>query len=223
MTTVIDTQRADIGTPTTVPGTELRLTSKQVWDAIAKASFAVVSYVTPRGEPRSSGVMYRVMRRRLFVAVGTESWKARHVSTGQRVSVTVTVPRGGILSLVLPIPPATVSFSARALMHPPGSADVTPIMKELAAILPEDRQKEACLMELAPEGFFLVYGVGVPLLRMRDPDRSRARVPVAERPLSVRNPPVVLNRLVAPILGGPYGERGQWRPVAKQRKTSRAA
>ena len=35
-----------------------RLTSEQVWRALTRASFAVVSYVTPTGEPRSSGVVY---------------------------------------------------------------------------------------------------------------------------------------------------------------------
>ncbi len=30
-----------------------RLTSEQVWQAVARASFAVLSHVTPAGEPRS--------------------------------------------------------------------------------------------------------------------------------------------------------------------------
>ena len=36
-----------------------RLTTKQVWHQVAKGSFAVLSYVTPAGEPRSSGVLYK--------------------------------------------------------------------------------------------------------------------------------------------------------------------
>ena len=38
-----------------------------------------------------------------------------------RVAVTVPVRRGGILSLVAPIPPATVSFHGTAVVHPAGS------------------------------------------------------------------------------------------------------
>jgi hypothetical protein len=34
-----------------------RLASEQVWQALAKASFAVVSYVTPSGDPRYCGVV----------------------------------------------------------------------------------------------------------------------------------------------------------------------
>jgi hypothetical protein len=48
--------------------TAARLTTEQVWDRLADGSFAVVSYVTPAGEPRSSGVLYKSVGRRLYVA-----------------------------------------------------------------------------------------------------------------------------------------------------------
>src|SRR6476619_3190409 len=89
------------------------LTSEQVWRQIAKASFAVLSHVTLAGEPRSSGVVYRTLGRRLYVAVAPDSWKAQHVALDGRVSLTVPVRRGGLLALVMPIPPATVSFHGR--------------------------------------------------------------------------------------------------------------
>ncbi len=63
-----------------------RLTSEQVWCALAGASFAVVSYVTPTGEPRSSGVVYATAGRRLYVAVASDSWKARHIAASGRVA-----------------------------------------------------------------------------------------------------------------------------------------
>ena len=34
------------------------LTTEQVWQQVAKATFAVLSHVTPSGEPRYSGVVY---------------------------------------------------------------------------------------------------------------------------------------------------------------------
>jgi len=40
------------------------LTSEQVWQALTKASFAVLGYVTLSGEPRSSGVVYNTVGRR---------------------------------------------------------------------------------------------------------------------------------------------------------------
>ena len=65
------------------------LTSDEVWQAISKGSFAVVSYVTPGGEPRSSGVVYATIDRRLYVAVAPDSWKARYIAATGRVAVTV--------------------------------------------------------------------------------------------------------------------------------------
>jgi hypothetical protein len=80
-----------------------RLTAEQVWDALARASFAILGFVTPSGEPRSSGGVHKLIGRRLYV-----------------VTVTVTVRRGGLLSLVAPIPPATIDFHATAILHQAG-------------------------------------------------------------------------------------------------------
>jgi hypothetical protein len=155
-----------------------RLTSEQVWHELAKASFAVISYVTPEGEPRSSGVVYKTVGRRLYLAVAPDSWKARQIKAGGQVAVTVPVRRGGLLSLLLPIPPATVSFHARAVVHPAGELDLGAISHSLESLLPAERRADACVIELLPEGTFLAYGLGVSLAEMRNPVIARARVPV---------------------------------------------
>jgi hypothetical protein len=157
-----------------------RLTNEQVWHQLAKASFAVLSHVTPAGEPRSSGVVYRAVGRRLYIATAPDSWKARHIAASGRVAVTVPVRRGGLLSLVLPIPPATVSFHATAVVHPADSPGVRPLLKELASLLPQERQVSAAVIEVVPEGRFVTYGVGVSLRQLRDPVAAGARVPVIQ-------------------------------------------
>ena len=157
-----------------------RLTTEQVWHQIAQASFAVIGYVTPAGEPRSSGVVYKSIGRRLYVAVAPDSWKARHVAASRRVAVTVPVRRGGLLSLVAPIPPATVSFHATAIVHPAGAPQVRPLLKELGSLIPVERRTSACIIEIAPEGAFLTYGLDVSLSKMRDPAAARARVSVTQ-------------------------------------------
>src|SRR5215211_3700398 len=167
MTTTIQDQQASVAT-------------EQVWRALAKASFAVLSQVTPAGEPRSSGVLYKAIGRRLYVAVGADSWKARHIAANRRVAVTVPVRRGGVLSLLAPIPPATISFHGTAIVHPAGSPQVRPLLKELGSLLPAERRTSACLIEILPEGAFLTYALGVPLRRLRDPAAARARVPVSQ-------------------------------------------
>jgi Pyridoxamine 5'-phosphate oxidase len=162
------------------PPVVAQLTTEQAWHQVAKGSFAVLSHVTPAGEPRSSGVLYKTIGRRLYIATAPDSWKARHVAASGRVAVTVPVRRGGILSLVAPIPPATVSFHATAIVHPADSPEVRSVLKELASLLPAERQASARIIEVIPEGSFVTYGVGVSLTQMRDPAAARARVPVTQ-------------------------------------------
>lgn len=159
--------------------TSTRLETARVWMELDRASFAVIGYVTPTGEPRSSGVVYKTAGRRLYAVVAPDSWKARHIRAAGRVSVTVPVRRGGVLALVMPIPPATISFHATAIVHPAGSLKIASISKELESLLPRDRRDAGVVIELIPEGEFLTYGVGVPLLDMQNPELSRATVPVA--------------------------------------------
>ena len=159
-------------------GTAARLTSEQVWNKVAAQSFAVLGYVTPRGEPRASGIIYKILGRRLYVAVAPDSWKARHIAVSGRVSVTVPVRRGGILSLVAPIPPATVSFHGTAIVHPAGSPEVRPLLEKLGALLPAERRASASIIEIVLEDSFVTYGLGVSLEKMRDPSAARSRVRV---------------------------------------------
>jgi hypothetical protein len=144
-----------------------------------EASFAVVSYVTPTGQPRSSGVVYTMVGRRMFVVVGVDSWKARHITLSGRVAVTVPVRRGGIMSLLFPIPPATVSFHGSAVVHAAASPQGQRVLAKLARMLPPERQEACAVIEISPEGSFLTYGVGVPLMSMRRPELAKGRVPVA--------------------------------------------
>ena len=154
------------------------LTSERLWREIERRSFAVLSYVTPSGDPRSSGVVYAAARHRLYVAVAPDSWKALHIPATDRVAVTIPVRRGNVLSLVLPIPPATISFHARAVVHPQGAIDVASLSSELAVLVPPERLAACKIVEIFPEGRFLTYGIGTPLLRLRDPAAARASVPV---------------------------------------------
>ena len=151
---------------------------EQIWRAISNASFAVISYVTPSGEPRSTGVVYATAGRHLFMAVAPDSWKGKHIAANGRVSVTVLVRRGGLMSLLFPIPPATISFPGTATVHPTGWLQQSPVARHLQRFVPRERQDAARIVEIIPEGTFLTYGVGVSLTAMRHPDISLTRVPV---------------------------------------------
>jgi hypothetical protein len=155
-----------------------RLTAADVWRAIGKHSFAVMSHVTASGEPRSSGVVYGTDRGHVLVVVAASSWKARTIADGQLVAMTIPVRRGGILSLLFPIPPAAISFRARASVGEPCMLDRAALPPKFARLLPPPLA-ESCVITLTPEGHFLTYGIGVSLMAMRDPEAALARVPVA--------------------------------------------
>jgi hypothetical protein len=93
--------------------------------------------------------------------------------------MTVLVRRGGLLSLVAPIPPATISFHAAAVIHPAGSAEARSLLKELGSRIPAERQVSGSIIEVVPEGEFLTYAVGVPLRKMLDPAGAQAHVAVS--------------------------------------------
>jgi Pyridoxamine 5'-phosphate oxidase len=154
------------------------LTSEQVWQAITKRMFAVISYTTPSGDPRCSGVVYKVIGHRIYTAVAPRGWKARHIAAGGRAAVTVPVRRGGILSLVAFIPPATVTFHGQAVVHPAGSSQARALVTELGSLIPAERRAFASIIEIRPEGEFLTYGLGVSLRKMLDPAAAQARVAV---------------------------------------------
>jgi hypothetical protein len=159
------------------PRQESRLTSEQVWNSLERASFAVLSHVTAAGEARSSGVVYATAGRRLYVAVAADSWKARQVAANGRVAVTVPVRRGGLLALLFPIPPATISFHGTAIVHPAGNVLTGAAPRQLASLLPAERRASSRIIEIIPEDHFLTYGIGVSLMQMRSPVAARARVP----------------------------------------------
>lgn len=153
--------------------------ANEVWRDLRKRSFAVIAHVNDEGEARSSGVVYALVGHRMYVAVAPDSWKARALHTGDQVSVTVPVPRGGLLSMLFPIPPATISFHARVTVHPSGTVTRSSLPKELQPLLPKTDGLPMCMIELAPEGAFLTYGVGVSLMQMRDPAVAAGHVPTA--------------------------------------------
>ena len=163
---------------TLVPQTHDLMSGAEVWDALRQHSFAVVSYSTPTGDPRSSGVVYGVLDDHLYVAVAPDSWKARHIASSGRVAVTVPVRRGGLLSLVFPIPPATISFHGSAAVLPADSERGRAVLDQLHALLPPERRTTAVLLELTPQDVFVTYGIGVSLSQMRHPEVARARIPV---------------------------------------------
>lgn len=161
-----------------IEGTAVGPSAGYVWAELAKASFAIISWVTASGDPRSSGVVCGFVERHLYFVTAPDSHKARRIMDGQAVAVTVCVRRGGLLSLLMSIPPATISFHARAIVHPAGSFELKAVSTKLEALVPKGR-RDGLLVELVPEDSFLTYGIGVSMKAMLDPVAALRHVPVA--------------------------------------------
>jgi hypothetical protein len=157
----------------------LKLSAEQVWETVEKELFAVVGMVTAKNEARTVGVVYIVRERKLYIATGSETWKARHIAANPQVSVTIPIAKRVAVMPWMKIPQATITFqgTARVLNH----ADVPP--EVLNAILRGSVDDPAliagmCLIEITPVGEFITYGVGIPLMDMREPEKARGRAPV---------------------------------------------
>ena len=155
------------------------ITTSAVWAEIERQRFAVLSYVTPRAEARSAGVVYVVVDRRLYARVAADSWKARHIRLNPHVALNVTIPKRVPFMPWIKIPAATIALQGRARVIPSEEADPR-VLGALGRAVPSHSElmERTSIIEVEPVGHFLTYGVAVPLLAMRDPKTARGRVPV---------------------------------------------
>ncbi|MBT8451314.1 MAG: pyridoxamine 5'-phosphate oxidase family protein [Deltaproteobacteria bacterium] len=154
-------------------------TTDLVWKEIEKRSFAVLSYVNPKGRARSSGIVYIPVDRVLYVRVATDSWKAKHIRQNPHVALNVTIAKRVPFMPWIQIPDATIAFSGTARVL--SMSEVEPeLLETLVGQMIEHRgaTDENCIIEIRPAGHFATYGVGVSLLDMRDPEKARGRAPV---------------------------------------------
>ena len=155
------------------------ITTDLVWKEIEKRSFAVLSYVNPKGRARSSGIVYVPIDRVLYIRVANNSWKAKHIRLNPHVALNVTIAKRVPFMPWIDIPDATIAFSGTARVVQMNELD-TKLREAIVGPLIEDHgtPDENCIIEIHPTGHFATYGVGVPLLDMRDPEKARGRTPV---------------------------------------------
>lgn len=158
----------------------LQLSSEQVWQAIEKELFAVLGMVTANNEARTVGVVYVVRDRRLYIVTGQDTWKARHIAANPSVSVTIPIAKRIPIMPWIKIPAATITFSGLARVFPAAAAPPE-LLRAAFRQMADDAAAVArsCLIEVTPVKEFVTYGVGVPLMRMRNPEQARGRAPVA--------------------------------------------
>jgi hypothetical protein len=89
-----------MGLPSASPArdraTASRASTEQVWAEVGKSPFAIVSYVAPAGEPRSSGIVYAAEGRHLFLAVAPAAERDRSISVQCRRSFCPLLPNQSV-------------------------------------------------------------------------------------------------------------------------------
>lgn len=157
----------------------VQLTTEQVWQAIDNELFAVVGMVNAANEARTVGIMYVVRNRKLYFLTDRDTWKVRHISANGHVSVTVPIARRIPLISWVKIPQATITFQGWARVLPAAETSPEMLRAILGGKMDERNVAEAsCVIEIAPEGEFVTYGIAVPLMDMREPEKARGRAPV---------------------------------------------
>ena len=155
------------------------LTSDQVWEVIEKQNFGVLGMVTAKHEARTTGIVYILGGRRLYIGTWTSMWKVRHVKQNPHVSVTVPIHKRVPFMPWIKVPAATITFCGKADVIAALDAP-RKLLERLYHGVASDEQKMArySLIEVTPVGEFLTYGIGMSMLDMRDPQKARKRVPV---------------------------------------------
>ncbi len=155
------------------------VTTDLIWKEIAAQQFAVLGFVSPQSHARTSGIVFVVRDRQLYIGIYKNSWKAKHLARNPNVSLTVTVPKRIPFLPWIKIPAATITFQGTAELHGLGEMDPE-IQRALTDGLELDSESLAnyAVVKVRPRGKFLTYGVGVPLRTMRKPQEARGRAPV---------------------------------------------
>ena len=158
----------------------LQLSVEQVWKEMESDLFAILGMVTAIGEARTVGIVYIVHARKIYISSKTEAWKVRHVQNNPHVSVTVPIAKRIPLLPWIKIPAATITFSGKANILETRDLD-DDILHALFRGFEDDDELMATtsVIEVVPQGDFVTYGVGIPLMEMRHPEKARGRAPVA--------------------------------------------
>jgi hypothetical protein len=159
----------------------LQLTTDQVWHEIEQNLFAVLGMVTAAGEARTVGVVYIVDNHKFYIGTNKAAWKVKHIACNPHVSLTIPITKRIPFLPWIKIPSATITVSgvANVLEHKDVKADV---LKKLYRDVVKDEKAmaESCVIEVIPVKDFVTYGVGIPLMQMRIPDKARGRAQVMD-------------------------------------------
>ena len=157
-----------------------QLTTADVWEAIKEEPFAVLGMVTARNECRTVGIIYEVDNQKLYIGTDKDAWKVRHIQGNPHVSITIPIAKRIPLVPWVKIPAATITFSGTAKVLAKDEVSEDLIQRVFSYVSHNDKlMATTCLIEVTPEKDFITYGIGIPMIQMRDHAKAHGRVPVS--------------------------------------------
>ena len=151
------------------------LSSSEVWNAIIEERFAVLGMVTARNECRTVGVNAADDHRLYIRQIETRGRPG--TSSVIRTSRSRFRFPSGYRCAWVKIPAATITFSGIAKVHEKNELSPEVSKKVFNYVDHNDKlMATTCLIEVTPEKDFLTYGIGIPMIQMRDHEKARARV-----------------------------------------------
>ncbi|TFG02429.1 MAG: pyridoxamine 5'-phosphate oxidase family protein [Promethearchaeota archaeon] len=150
--------------------------AKEVKHSIKKQNWLVLSSVSSNGIPYSSVLVYQSDGNVIICQTGTNTLKANNIRANNTVAVTIPI-RKNFFHKLIPAPPAEIHFTTKAEILPKEDEEARTIFsKFLKHSEMVDLPQENIWIKIQIPNKVTTYGIGVPLFKMRDPNKARNKI-----------------------------------------------
>ena len=146
---------------------------KEVRKIFRKKNWLVLSTSNNNNVPHSSVVVYQSDGYVLYCMTGKNTIKARNIRNNSKVSVTLPF-RKNFLHKIVPAPPAELHFTAEAEIKSFDDEEARNIFSKYLKYQENiEHQEDNIWIKITPLRRIVTYGVGIPLFKMRNPEKAR--------------------------------------------------
>ena len=146
---------------------------KEVKQNIKKQNWLVLSTVDSNGKPYSSVLVYQSDGNIIICQTGMNTLKAINIRANNKIAITIPI-RKNFLHKLIPAPPAEIHFTTEAEILPKENEQARAIFsKYLKHSENADLPQDSIWIKIKVPNKVITYGIGVPLIKMRDPNKAR--------------------------------------------------
>lgn len=146
---------------------------KEIRQKIKKQNWLVLSSVNSKNIPYSSVLVYQSDGNVIICQTGTNTLKANNIRDNNKVAITIPI-RKNFLHKLIPAPPAEIHFSTEAKILPKENKEARRIFSRyLKHSEKVEIPQDSIWIKIDVPNKVTTYGIGVPLLKMRDPNKAR--------------------------------------------------